>query len=167
MMSYHITVSYCLHYEYCTQVACDMGYSGEDGDERLQLVSFHSTSKVTVNTYIKSHALQHLRNSTHLAHGRLCGKNADAVLSLSSAACGHERRVPWAGARIYLVLLRSLCECSKISKAVLLSVIDNTRLACPVIEPALAHGQHNSCLRERDSTGHWMVVCCTKSRSPR
>lgn len=29
------------------QVACDMGYTGEDGDERLQLVSFHSTSKVT------------------------------------------------------------------------------------------------------------------------
>lgn len=28
------------------QVACDMGYTGEDGDERLQLVSFHSTSKV-------------------------------------------------------------------------------------------------------------------------
>nr|AIT69918.1 alanine transaminase [Desmarestia viridis] len=27
------------------KVACDMGYSGEDGDERLQLVSFHSTSK--------------------------------------------------------------------------------------------------------------------------
>lgn len=31
------------------QVACDMGYTGEDGDERLQLVSFHSTSKVTTN----------------------------------------------------------------------------------------------------------------------
>ncbi|CAN0070932.1 unnamed protein product [Ascophyllum nodosum] len=27
------------------KVACDMGYHGEDGDERLQLVSFHSTSK--------------------------------------------------------------------------------------------------------------------------
>ncbi|CAM9298888.1 unnamed protein product [Ectocarpus sp. 12 AP-2014] len=27
------------------KVACDMGYTGEDGDERLQLVSFHSTSK--------------------------------------------------------------------------------------------------------------------------
>nr|AIT69914.1 alanine transaminase [Punctaria latifolia] len=27
------------------KVACDMGYMGEDGDERLQLVSFHSTSK--------------------------------------------------------------------------------------------------------------------------
>nr|AIT69915.1 alanine transaminase [Undaria pinnatifida] len=27
------------------KVACDMGYTGEEGDERLQLVSFHSTSK--------------------------------------------------------------------------------------------------------------------------
>nr|AIT69924.1 alanine transaminase [Colpomenia sinuosa] len=27
------------------KVACDMGYMGEDGDDRLQLVSFHSTSK--------------------------------------------------------------------------------------------------------------------------
>ncbi|CAM9304080.1 unnamed protein product [Hapterophycus canaliculatus] len=27
------------------KVACDMGYTGEDGDDRLQLVSFHSTSK--------------------------------------------------------------------------------------------------------------------------
>lgn len=28
------------------QVACDMGFTGNEGDERMQLVSFHSTSKV-------------------------------------------------------------------------------------------------------------------------
>lgn len=31
----------------CLKVACDIGYTGAEGDERLQLVSFHSTSKVT------------------------------------------------------------------------------------------------------------------------
>lgn len=36
------------------QVACDMGYSGEEGDERLQLVSFHSTSKVIVHAYTRA-----------------------------------------------------------------------------------------------------------------
>jgi len=35
------------------QVACDMGYMGEDGDERLQLVSFHSTSKVHTDLCIR------------------------------------------------------------------------------------------------------------------
>lgn len=38
------------------QVACDMGYMGEDGDERLQLVSFHSTSKVRADAVLLGNA---------------------------------------------------------------------------------------------------------------
>ena len=49
----HVTLPRCFNFVLCLKVACDMGYTGEEGDERLQLVSFHSTSKVTFPAHFR------------------------------------------------------------------------------------------------------------------